>query len=88
MKNYVVDDFVKTISQFQQQALAELVKQIIIALKTNNYRFENILDALAEYTRSRDDWGEVTQHIQAARVAVLQASARLRGVQEEDELDE
>lgn len=85
MKSYIVDELVKTISQFQKQALAELIGQIIIALKTQHYRFEEILDALAEYTRTRDDWGEVTQHIESAKVAVLEASVRLRGVQEEDE---
>ncbi len=81
----VLDSLTQAISQFQQQALAELINQIIIALKANNYRFENILEALAQYTKARDDWGEVTQHIQAARVAVLEASARLRGAEEEEE---
>ncbi len=84
----ILNSLTQAISQFQEQALCELVNQIIIALKANNYRFENILEALAEYTKARDDWGEVTQHIQAARVAVVEASARLRGVEEVEDQEE
>ena len=84
----ILNSLTQAISQFQEQALCELVNQIIIALKANNYRFENILEALAEYTKARDDWGEVTQHIQAARVAVVEASARLRGAEEIEDQEE
>jgi hypothetical protein len=82
---YVVKDFVKIIAEFQKQSLLQLIEQIIGALKTQHYSFPEILDALAQYSKNREDWGEVTEHLLGAKVAVLEASARLRGVEEEDD---
>ncbi len=85
MENYVVNELAKTISQFQQQALAELVKQIIIALRGQKYEFHEILAAIAQYTKERDDWAEATTHIEAARIVVVEARARLCGAQKQDD---
>jgi hypothetical protein len=85
---YVVKDFVKIIAEFQKQSLVQLIEQIIAALKTQHYSFPEILDALAQYTKSRQDWKEVTEHLLGAKAAVLQASAKLRGVEEEEEDDD
>ena len=81
---YILGSLDKVILEFQQLALAELTQQLIAALR-RYYRFEQILGALAEYTATRQDWQKVTEHLLAARLEVLQASARLRGLQEEDD---
>lgn len=73
----MVDSIFVAIKDANQHALLEIVKQIIVALQRNNYEFDSILEALAEYTKGRSDWGEVTKHLELARLATIQASQRL-----------
>lgn len=79
----VLQDLERTIDHFHQQSLTDLFTQIIAGLK-KHYSFEMILEALARYTQTRDDWSRVTEHIRLALFEVSEARAKLCG----NEVDE
>jgi len=83
---YVLKNLEKVVLEFQEMALQELVQQLIVALR-RYYRFEEILGAITAYTATRQDWQKVTEHLLAARLEVLEVSARLRGLEEEEDDD-
>ncbi len=80
----ILKDLDKTLLEFQQLARDELVQQLIIALR-KYYRFEEILNAIANYTSSRQDWESVTRHLRESELEVLKARARLQGTKQQDD---
>ncbi len=80
----VLPELEQAIDRFQREALKDLLTQLLAALR-KHYSFEQILEGLTDYTSQRRDWDKVSLHLQGARLAVLEASTRLRGVQEEDD---
>lgn len=75
----------QAIDRFHREALKDLLTQLLAALR-KHYSFEEILQGLTDYTRQRGDWDKASLHIQAARLSVLEASARFRN-EDEDETD-
>lgn len=63
----------------RQESLQMFVKELMIALAKQNYRLDDLLDALAVYSQGRSDWSKVTEHLIAAEREVREAKKRLKG---------
>ena len=50
----------------RQEMLRVFVKELMVALRKQNYMFDDLLDALSEYSEGRSDWAEATQLIDRA----------------------
>jgi hypothetical protein len=50
----------------RQEMLLVFVKELMVALRKQNYMFDDLLDALSQYSEQRSDWLEATQLIDRA----------------------
>lgn len=55
------------------------VQELMLALAKENYRLNDLSEALAEYAKRRDDWGTVVHHLQAAAAEVVRVKNNLSG---------
>lgn len=53
------------------------VNELMAALAKENYRLNDLSEALAEYARRRDDWATVVHHLEAAAKEVVRAKNNL-----------
>jgi hypothetical protein len=73
---HILGSLEKSILEFEEMALQELIEQILIVL-LKRYRFEQVVGALIHYCRSRgDDWQKAAEHLQAARLVLLEMASR------------
>ena len=63
----------------RMQTLCLIVEQFMIVLARQNYRLNDLLDALVQYSERRADWSRVTEHLTAASNAVVEARRELTG---------
>ena len=56
-----------------------IVKELMVVLAKQDFRLNDLLEALAEYSERRADWSEVTEHLVAAANAVVEAKEQLTG---------
>ncbi len=63
----------------RQEMLRLFVQELMIVLAKQDFRFNDLLDALSDYSENRKDWSKVTEHLVAAANAVVQAKQLLTG---------
>lgn len=63
----------------RQETLETFVRELMIALAKENYRLDDLLDALTVYSQNRKDWSKVTEHLVIAAQEVRQAKKKLTG---------
>lgn len=63
----------------RQECLQAFVRELMVALAKENYRLDDLLDALTVYSQGRSDWSKVTEHLIAAAEGVRGAKRRLTG---------
>ena len=63
----------------RMEMLRLVVEQLMIVLAKQNFRLNDLLDALTEYSERRADWSRVTEHLVAASNAVSDARRELTG---------
>ena len=63
----------------RMELLRVFVEQLMIVLAKQNYRLDDLLNALTEYTEIRKDWSRVAEHLVAASNAVSDAKRELTG---------
>lgn len=51
----------------------------MLALAKENYRLNDLSEALAEYARGRDDWTTVVHHLEAAAAEVVRVRDNITG---------
>jgi hypothetical protein len=61
------------------EMLCVFVQEMMIVLAKQDFRLNDLLEALAEYSEKRKDWARVTEHLVAASHAVLEAKEQLIG---------
>lgn len=55
------------------------VQELMLALAKENYRLNDLSEALAEYARRREDWKSVVHHLEQAAAEVVRAKTNLTG---------
>ena len=63
----------------RQITMQLFVQKLMVALGKQNYRLNDLLEALAEYARRREDWSNVVYHLEAARDEVVRAKTKITG---------
>ena len=53
------------------------VRELMTALAKENYRLNDLSEALAEYAKRRDDWATVVHHLEAAAQEVVRVRTNL-----------
>jgi hypothetical protein len=61
------------------EMLRLFVQELMIVLAKKDFRLNDLLEALAEYSERRADWSRVTEHLVAASGAVVEARRELTG---------
>ena len=69
--------FVQAISKVRQKVLFEMIEEVVVAARMHDYEFDQILEALVEYARRREDWGEVATHLADAKDSVIEAKGKI-----------
>lgn len=55
------------------------VQELMVALAKQNYRLNDLSEALAEYAKRRDDWKTVVYHLESAAQEVVRVRTNLTG---------
>jgi hypothetical protein len=63
----------------RRETLQAFVRELMIALAKENYRLDDLLDALTVYSQGRGDWSKVFEHLIAAAKEVREAKKKLTG---------
>lgn len=63
----------------RQEMLRLLVEELMIVLAKQDFRLNDLLEALTGYAEKRKDWSKVTEHLVAAANAVTEARRQLTG---------
>ncbi len=63
----------------RMEMLRVFVQELMIVLAKQDFRLDDLLEALAEYSERRADWSKVTQHLVAAANEVREAKEQLTG---------
>lgn len=63
----------------RQEMLRLFVEELMITLAKQDFRLNDLLEALVEYSERRADWSKVTEHLVAAANAVVEAKEDLIG---------
>jgi hypothetical protein len=63
----------------RQESLRIFVHQLMIALAKENYRLDDLLEALVHYSGRRADWSKVSEHLSAAVQEVRGAKKKITG---------
>lgn len=63
----------------RQEMLRLFVEELMIVLAKQDFRLNDLLDALTDYSQKRKDWSKVTEHLVAAANAVTEAKRQLTG---------
>jgi hypothetical protein len=61
------------------EMLRVFVQELMIVLAKQDFRLDDLLEALAEYAERRADWSKVTEYLVAAANAVVEAKEQLTG---------
>jgi hypothetical protein len=63
----------------RDEAMALFVKELVVALAKENYRFDDLLQGLASYADERADWVQVVKHLEDAAEEVVRVRKDLTG---------
>jgi hypothetical protein len=63
----------------RQETLRIFVEQLMIALAKENYRLDDLLEALVHYSQRRADWSKASEHLSAAAQEVRGAKRKITG---------
>jgi hypothetical protein len=63
----------------RQESLRIFVEQLMIALGKENYRLDDLLEALFHYSQRRADWSKASEHLSAAAQEVREAKKKITG---------
>lgn len=63
----------------RMEMLRLFVEELMIVLAKQDFRLNDLLQALVGYSEKRKDWAKVTEHLVAAANAVVEAKQQLIG---------
>ena len=63
----------------RMETLRVFVEQLMLVLAKQDFRLNDLLEALVEYSERRADWSKVTEHLVAASNAVVEAREQVTG---------
>ena len=63
----------------RMEMLRLFVEELMIVLAKQDFRLNDLLEALVDYSEKRKDWTKVTEHLVAAANAVVEAKQQLIG---------
>ncbi len=63
----------------RMETLRVLIKEFVLVLRKRDYMFDDILQALSEYSEGRSDWAEATELIDRAVNAIRDRRRELTG---------
>ena len=61
------------------EMLRLLTQELMIVLAKRDFRLDDLLEALVEFSERRKDWAKVTEHLVAAANEVREAKRQLTG---------
>ena len=74
MKTDLQTSLEEAIACAKQEALSLFVKKLMVALKTQGFQLENLVEALTDYTHERPDFKEVTKKLEEAVTEIRRAN--------------
>ena len=73
------DSLEEAMAGLRDEAMALFVKELVVALAKENYRFDDLLQGLASYADERADWVQVVKHLEDAAEEVVRVRKDLTG---------
>jgi hypothetical protein len=77
------DDIRENLETAMTAARTEMLRlfteELMVVLAKQNFRLDDLLQALAEYSERRADWSKVTEYLVLASNAVVEAKEQLTG---------
>ncbi len=77
--NLLRDSLEEAMAGLRDEAMALFVKELMVALATENYRFDDLLQGLASYADERADWVQVVKLLEDAAEEVVRVRKELTG---------
>jgi hypothetical protein len=63
----------------RMEMLRLFVRELMVVLAKQDFRLNDLLEGLVEYSENRKDWSRVTEHLVLAANAVVEARRELTG---------
>ena len=73
------DSLEEAMAGLRDEAMALFVKELMVALAKENYRFDDLLQGLASYADERPDWVQVVKLLEDAAEEVVRVRKELTG---------
>jgi hypothetical protein len=74
MKSLLTQSLEQAVADVRQQALSQLVRELMVCLKKQGFDFDHLILAMVDYADQRPDWQEVVKRLEEASSEVAKAN--------------